>query len=233
MSASSSRAVSISTGTGRSAWMRRHTSWPSMPGSITSRTTTSGSPAWASCDRGEAVEGLGDVVPLGAQPLGQLVVDDPVVLDHQHPSSCHGSTLGVPRRGRRGRLVKVVCRWPGARPAIRGGAAGAGVLALSGADHQPAARLRARLDPLHPGAGPEPALHDRSRAERRSSRGAALGGRQRTRAARAGAAGRPRPGRRGRRQRHGVHRPQARRCRAGSCGSGSRRSATARTRGWR
>ena len=42
MSVSSSRAVSISTGTGRSAWIRRHTSSPSMPGSITSSTTTSG-----------------------------------------------------------------------------------------------------------------------------------------------------------------------------------------------
>src|SRR4029079_8804611 len=43
MSASSTRAVSIRTGTGRSAWIRRHTSCPSYPGSITSRTTTSGS----------------------------------------------------------------------------------------------------------------------------------------------------------------------------------------------
>ena len=42
MSVSSSRAVSMSTGTGRSAWIRRQTSSPSMPGSITSRTTTSG-----------------------------------------------------------------------------------------------------------------------------------------------------------------------------------------------
>ena len=32
----------MSTGTGRSAWIRRHTSWPSNPGSITSRMTRSG-----------------------------------------------------------------------------------------------------------------------------------------------------------------------------------------------
>ena len=69
-SASSSRAVSMSTGTGRSAWMRRHTSWPSRPGSITSRTTTSGSPALRRTHGGRAVERLGDVVPLGPQPLG-------------------------------------------------------------------------------------------------------------------------------------------------------------------
>src|SRR5262249_17287527 len=42
MSVSESRAVSISTGTGRSCWMRRHTSSPSSPGSIKSRTTRSG-----------------------------------------------------------------------------------------------------------------------------------------------------------------------------------------------
>src|SRR4029079_5300995 len=41
MSASSTRAVSIRTGTGRSAWIRRHTSCPSYPGSITSSTTRS------------------------------------------------------------------------------------------------------------------------------------------------------------------------------------------------
>ena len=45
MSVSSSRAVSISTGTGRSAWTRRQTSSPSKPGSITSRTTQVGLPA--------------------------------------------------------------------------------------------------------------------------------------------------------------------------------------------
>ncbi len=42
MSVSSSRAVSIITGTGRWAWTRRHTSRPSKPGSITSRTSRSG-----------------------------------------------------------------------------------------------------------------------------------------------------------------------------------------------
>ena len=42
MSVSSSRAVSMRTGTGRSRWMRRQTSSPSSPGSIRSSTTRSG-----------------------------------------------------------------------------------------------------------------------------------------------------------------------------------------------
>ena len=47
MSVSSLRAVNISTGVGRTAWIRRHTSRPSNPGSMTSSTTRSGSVAAA------------------------------------------------------------------------------------------------------------------------------------------------------------------------------------------
>ena len=43
-----------------------------------------------------AVEGLGHDVALGTQPLGHLVVDDPVVLDHQHPLTTHARTRFAP-----------------------------------------------------------------------------------------------------------------------------------------
>ena len=55
MSVSSSRAVSISTGTGRSRCTRRHTSRPSSPGSIRSSTTRSGRTPVAQRDAGGAV----------------------------------------------------------------------------------------------------------------------------------------------------------------------------------
>ena len=73
----------MSTGTGRLAWMRRHTSSPSKPGSMRSSTTRSGACCSNGVDRAGAVVGLLDDEALGAQPVGDGLVDHRLVLDDE------------------------------------------------------------------------------------------------------------------------------------------------------
>ena len=70
----------MSTGTGRSRWMRRQTSWPSIPGSMTSSTTRSGADPLAQLDAAMAVVGDLDGEALGAQARRERVGDRGLVL---------------------------------------------------------------------------------------------------------------------------------------------------------
>ena len=103
-----SRAVSISTGTGRSRWTRRQTSRPSIPGSIRSRTTRSGRTRSHSSTPGGPVVGDLDVEALGPQAGGDRRGDHGLVLDHADERCCpsrrvcqgrvgaaHGSCAGL------------------------------------------------------------------------------------------------------------------------------------------
>src|SRR5699024_5361130 len=103
MSISSSRAVSMSTGGGsaRSAWIRRHTSNPSMPGSMTSSTTRSGR-SWFAEATAVAVNGdVGDPA-FRLETASDLVRDVRFVLNYEHNGrvviSCHVFTVAQTSR---------------------------------------------------------------------------------------------------------------------------------------
>ena len=84
-SSSSPRAVNITTGIGATSRSRRHTSMPSRPGSIRSRTTRSGSvdSAFASASSPSSAKDTCEpfTLEVAADDLGQRRV----VVDHQHP----------------------------------------------------------------------------------------------------------------------------------------------------
>ena len=108
MSVSSSRAVSISTGTGRAACTRRQTSRPSKPGSMMSRISRSGCQASAVSTAARTVARCLHEESLGAQAGRDGVDDRRIVLDDQDPALC----------ARRGRAVPLweVCVCSIARP---------------------------------------------------------------------------------------------------------------------
>ena len=91
MSVSSSRAVSISTGTGRWAWTRRQTSRPSKPGQHDVEDQQIGLPGLGRVDGGRAVARRLHEEALGAQAGGDGVDDRRVVLDDEHPALGAGS----------------------------------------------------------------------------------------------------------------------------------------------
>ena len=73
-------------GTPLSARIRRHTSMPSSPGSMTSSSTRSGRDSRKAPDRLGAVGHVGDLEPLVAQHDPEHLGECEVVVDDQNPS---------------------------------------------------------------------------------------------------------------------------------------------------
>ena len=89
-SVSSPLAVSITTGTGASAWIRRHTSSPSSPGSIRSSTTRSGGSASAAASPASPSAQTSTIAPLPLQVGGDHLRHVRVVVDDQHALTVEG-----------------------------------------------------------------------------------------------------------------------------------------------
>ena len=163
-SVSSPFAVSITIGTGASAWIRRHTSSPSRPGSIRSSTTRSGGSARAGFEPGLAVGTHLDDGALALEVGGDHLGDVGVVVDDEHALTIqgrHGRSLRTARDRRRRRLP--------ASSALRKGIArliartSGAVCSRAPPHRRQAAPSRPRQDPAHPRV--------RTRRSRRPGRG--------------------------------------------------------------